>query len=42
VNQSVFIKVIQPRRLVGNENHSKSSQTQQMFIPVLNEQHTSA
>lgn len=41
VNQSVFIKVIQPSRLMGNENYSKSSQTQQMFIPVLNEQHIS-
>jgi hypothetical protein len=41
VNQSVFIKVIQPRRVMGNETHIKSSQTQQLFIPVLIEQHIS-
>jgi len=41
VNQSVFIKAIQPRPVMGNENHSKSSQTQQLFIPLLTEYHIS-
>jgi hypothetical protein len=39
VNQSVFIKMIHLLRVMGNENHSKCSWTQQLFIPVLIKQH---